>query len=155
MADRIAIGCDHGGFRLKERIKKYLSDKGICARDFGSNTDVPCDYPAIGSKVAEAVSKGEFKRAILICKTGIGMAIIANKSCNVRAAVCNTVRQAKTSRMHNDTNILVLAATYINFEEAKNIINIWLKTEALGGRHKRRVDQIKELEKKYLKGNLK
>ena len=148
MVKRIAIGCDHGGFKLKGFLKKYLSKAGYVVTDFGAYSGKPSDYPLIGHKVARAVSKGKFKKGILICKTGIGMAIIANKSRGVRSGVCNTPAQARTSRLHNDTNVLAFAAKYINPTKAKNIVNIWLKTEALGGRHKRRVGQIKKLERK-------
>ena len=148
MDKRIAIGSDHGGFRLKEFLKKYLSGKGYSVKDFGTGTDAPCDYPLIGYEVAKSVSQGKFKRGILVCKTGIGMAIIANKLPGVRSGVANTISQAKTSRQHNDTNVLSLAAKYTTFATAKKIVNVWLKTESLTGRHGRRVDQIKKLEKK-------
>ncbi|UCD55323.1 MAG: ribose 5-phosphate isomerase B [Candidatus Omnitrophota bacterium] len=148
MVKRIAIGSDHGGFKLKAFLKKYLSQKGYIVTDFGTYKGESCDYPPIGYKVAKKVSNGEFKRGILICKTGIGMAIIANKLRNVRSGVCNTVTQARTSRLHNDTNVLSLAAKYTNPAKARRIVNVWLTTEALGGRHKKRVNQIKKLEKK-------
>ena len=148
MAKRIAIGGDHGGFALKEHLKKYLAKKGYTVKDFGTYSGEPCDYPVVGYKVARAVSKGIFKKGIVICKTGIGMAIIANKLRNVRSGVCNTVRQAKTSRLHNDTNVLSLAAKYINSSKAKRIVDTWLNTKASAGRHRRRVNQIKRLEKK-------
>jgi len=119
MVKRIAIGSDHGGFRLKELLKKYLSGKGYSVKDFGTDTSDPCDYPLIGYKVARGVSQGKFTKGILVCKTGIGMAIIANKLAGVRSGVANTLRQAKTSRQHNDTNVLSLAAKYITFEAAK------------------------------------
>ena len=144
----IAIGCDHGGFKLKEFLKKYLSEKDYEIRDFGTKSEKPCDYPVIGYNVGKTVSSGKFKRGILICKTGIGMAIIANKLPNVRSGVCNTTRQAKTSRLHNDTNILSLAAKYISRDKARKIVEVWLKTEALGGRHAKRVRQIGKLERK-------
>ncbi len=148
MAERIAIGADHGGFRLKELLKKSLSRRGYIVEDCGTYTEKPCDYPLIGYRVAKAVSKGEVKRGILICKTGIGMAIVANKLPRVRSGVCNSITQAKTSRLHNDTNVLSLAARYINAEKAKKIVNVWLATKAEGGRHKRRVNQIRRLERK-------
>ena len=148
MGKRIAVGCDHGGFGLKERLVDYLSKKGYSVKDFGTYTKDPCDYPLVGFKVAEAVSCGAFKRAILICKSGIGMAIVANKLPGVRSAVCNTVAQAESSRQHNDTNVLSLAAEYIDLAGAKKITDVWLNTGSLGGRHKRRVKQIKRLEKK-------
>ncbi|MBN1353385.1 MAG: ribose 5-phosphate isomerase B [Candidatus Omnitrophica bacterium] len=148
MAAKIAIGCDHGGFKLKEFLKRHLAEKGHAVEDMGTHSEAGCDYPLIGYEVAKRVSRGKADRAILICKTGIGMAIIANKLRNVRSGVCNTVRQAKTSRLHNDTNVLSLAAKYINFKQAKRIVDTWLATEALGGRHGRRVKQIKALENK-------
>jgi len=148
MDKRIAIGCDHGGFQLKERLKAHLMKKAYIVKDFVTRAKNSYDYPLVGYDVAKAVSEGKFKKAILICKTGIGMAIIANKLHNVRSAVCNTVTQAKTSRLHNDTNVLGLAAKYIDFSKAKRIVDTWLRTEALGGRHRRRVNQIKRLEKK-------
>ena len=148
MDERIALGCDHGGYKLKEFLKNYLSKKGYAVKDFGIHTEKPSDYPLVGYEVARAVSKGVFKRGILICKTGIGMAIIANKLLGVRSGVCNTEAQAKTSREHNDTNVLSLAAKYINSNKARKIVNVWLNTKATGGRHKRRVNQIKKLEKR-------
>lgn len=148
MARRIVIGCDHGGYRLKEVLKKFLSKKKYKIKDFGAYSDEPCDYPIIGHKVAKSVSSGKFKNGILICKTGIGMAVIANKLRNVRSAVCGNVDQAETSRVHNDTNVLSLAAKYTNASMAKKIVNVWLKTKAAAGRHRRRVNQIKKLEKK-------
>jgi RpiB/LacA/LacB family sugar-phosphate isomerase len=148
MEKRLAIGSDHGGFRLKARLKDYLTKRGYTVKDLGSYKKAPCDYPPVGYEVARAISRNKFKRGILLCKSGIGMAIVANKLDGVRSAVCNTVRDAKTSRRHNDTNVLSLAANYVDFGLAKKIVNTWLKTKALGGRHRRRVNQIKKLEKK-------
>ncbi|MBL7157182.1 MAG: ribose 5-phosphate isomerase B [Candidatus Omnitrophica bacterium] len=148
MAKRIAIGSDHGGFKLKELLKVYLLKKGYAVKDFGAYTSTPSDYPLIGYKVAKSVSSGKIKKGIAICKTGIGMAIIANKLPGVRSAVCNNTAQAKTSRLHNDTNVLSLAAKFVNSNKAKKIVNIWLTTKAEGHRHKRRVNQINQLEKK-------
>jgi len=148
MPEKIAIGCDHGGFRLKEFLKTRLGEKGYRVDDFGTGSDKPCDYPLIGYAVARAVSRGMCKKGILICKTGIGMAVIANKLRGVRSGVCNNLKQAKTSRLHNDTNVLSLAAKYVSRDKAKRIVNIWLKTPALKGRHARRVRQINKLERK-------
>ena len=148
MAKRIIIGSDHGGFKLKESLKVYLSKKGYAVKDLGSYTSAPCDYPPIGYKVAKSVSTGKFKKGILICKTGIGMAIMANKLSGVRSAVCNNTAQAKTSRQHNDTNLISLAAKFVTPSKAKKIVNTWLTTKAEGSRHKRRVNQINRLEKK-------
>ncbi|MFH1380559.1 MAG: RpiB/LacA/LacB family sugar-phosphate isomerase, partial [Candidatus Omnitrophota bacterium] len=140
-------GADHGGYKLKEALKKYLSKNGYLVEDFGAMNDEPSDYPVVAQRVAKAVSTGKFKKAILICKSGIGMAIVANKLRNVRSAVCNTTKQAKSSREHNDTNVLSLASEYINYDKAKKITKLWLTTKALGSRHKRRVNQIKKMEK--------
>jgi len=148
MDKRIAVASDHGGFKLKEKLKVCLAQKGYAVKDFGAYTEDSSDYPLIGYKLAKKVSDGTFKRGILICKTGIGMAIIANKLENVRSGVCNTVNQAKTSRLHNDTNVLSLAAKYVTSKKAEKIVNIWLSTEALASRHGRRVNQIKRLERK-------
>ena len=148
MDKRIAIGCDHGGFKLKEALKSYLLKKGYDIKDFGTYSENSSDYPVVGYKLAENVSKGKIKRGILICKSGIGMAIMANKLPKVRSAVCDNVRQAKTSRLHNDTNVLSVGSEYVNISKAKKIVNTWLNTPALGGRHRRRVNQIKRFEKK-------
>jgi len=146
MPEKIAIGCDHGGFGLKEFLKNYLTGKGYRIEDFGTHSPAPCDYPVIGHRLAGAVSRGKFEKGILICKTGIGMAVIANKLKGVRSGVCNNLKQAKTSRLHNDTNVLSLAAKYVTRNNAKKIVSAWLKTRALKGRHGRRVRQIKKLE---------
>jgi len=148
MARKIAIACDHGGFKLKEKLKEYLSKKGYRVKDFGAYSPSPCDYPIFGYMLAKSVSNGKFDKGILICKSGIGMAIIANKLKNVRSGVCNNIKQAKSSRLHNDTNVLSLAAEYITLEKARKIVSTWLTTKTLAGRHKRRVNQIKKLEKK-------
>ena len=148
MAKRIAIGSDHGGFGLKKVLKDHLAKKGYAVKDFGTYSKEPCDYPLVGYEVAGGVSKGTFKKGILICKTGIGMAIIANKLGNVRSGVCNTVVQAKTSRQHNDTNVLALAAKFVDSRKAKRIVDTWLGTKSLAGRHGKRVREIGKLEKK-------
>ncbi|MBL7157999.1 MAG: ribose 5-phosphate isomerase B [Candidatus Omnitrophica bacterium] len=144
--NKIAIGCDHGGFGLKEFLKNYLTEKGYKVEDFGTYSAVSCDYPLIGHSLARAVSRGKFRKGILICKTGIGMAIIANKLKGVRSGVCNNLKQASSSRLHNDTNVLSLAAKYVTQNNAKKIVSVWLKTRALKGRHGKRVGQIKKLE---------
>ena len=148
MAEKIAIGSDHGGFGLKGKLKAYLEKKGYRLTDFGTGSEEPCDYPLIGYRLSKEVSKGRFRKGILICKSGIGMAIIANKLPGVRSGVCNTTRQARTSRLHNDTNVLSLAAEYVSASNAKKIAHTWLTTKTLGGRHARRVREIRRLEKK-------
>lgn len=136
---RIAIGSDHGGYKLKIEIKKYLDKKGYIYKDFGCDSEESCDYPDYGFPVAKGVADKEYDRGILICKSGIGMSIVANKVKGVRAALCHTPDIAKKSREHNDANVLVLSSETMDFEK---IIDIWLKTEFTGGRHKRRIDKI-------------
>ena len=145
---KIAIGADHGGFELKESLVRFLKKKGHSVKDFGTFSNESCDYPPVGYEVAEAVGKKRFSHGILICKTGIGMSIVANKAKGVRAALCERVKIARSSREHNDANVLVLAANIVSFDKAKRIVDIWLKTPALGGRHKRRVNQIERIRNK-------
>ncbi len=144
----IAIGADHGGYELKDKIVKYLGDEGYEVKDLGTHSKESCDYPMIGFEVARLVGEGKAARGILICKTGIGMAIIANKVQGVRAAACYDKLMAKSSREHNDCNVCVLAAEYTDFKTAKGMLDIWLRTDPLTERHERRVRQIKDIEKK-------
>ncbi len=146
----IAIGSDHGGWEIKERIKKYLEKEGFEFRDFGTGNSSSCDYPDFGLPVAEAVARGEKTRGILICTTGIGMSITANKVPGVRAAPCNNVETARLSREHNDANVLVLAAKTVGKEKLEDIIQIWLNTGFTGDeRHVRRLKKVKQIEEKY------
>ncbi|MBU3911298.1 MAG: ribose 5-phosphate isomerase B [Candidatus Omnitrophica bacterium] len=144
---RIAIGADHGGFELKEAIVKFLKKKGHAVKDFGAFSNQSCDYPIIGYKVAKVVAKKGFPRGIVICKTGIGMSMAANKVKGIRAALCSSVDIARSSRLHNDANVLVFAANIVNASKAKKIAAVWLSTPSLGGRHRRRVNQIKKIDK--------
>jgi len=143
----IALAADHGGFILKEEIKKYLGENNHKVKDFGTNSVESCDYPQYGAKAAENVGNGGSDFGILICKTGFGMAIVANKVKGVRSAVCGTEEEAISSRRHNDCNVLSLAAKRVKLKEAKDIIDAFLKTDAEGGRHQRRVMQIKDMER--------
>lgn len=151
MDKRIALGADHGGFVLKEKIIARLNSRGYSVHDVGTKNSEPCDYPRYGFEAARMVSSGKTGRAILVCRSGIGMAIIGNKLPGVRAGVCNTVADAVSARQHNDTNILVLAADRVAGRTAMKIMEVWLATPALKGRHARRVRQIKDLEKKAFK----
>ena len=151
MAKKLVIGADHGGFGLKEKIKDALRRTKYKINDVGTFSAEACDYPGYGFTAANEVSKGKATRAIVICKTGIGMAVVANKFPNVRAGVCSSVKEAVSARQHNDTNVLVLAATKVSGKKAVEIVKAWLKTEALKGRHARRVRQIKQFEKKVFK----
>jgi ribose 5-phosphate isomerase B len=143
----IAVGSDHGGFKLKDKITKFLRNKRYKIKDFGTYSQESCDYPLIAYNVAKSVAQRKYSRGILICKSGIGNCIVANKVKGIRAALCYNVKAAKLSRMHNDSNILVLGALFTNFTKAKEIMNIWLKTDFEGGRHLRRIKQIERIEK--------
>lgn len=143
---KVAIGSDHGGLRLKEEIKVLLDELKVDSHDFGTYTSASVDYPDISRQVAEAVARGEYERGIIVCGTGIGVSIAANKIKGIRAALCNDVFSAQMSREHNDANILTLGERVIGCGLAKMIVGVWLKTEFAGGRHTCRVDKIKELE---------
>lgn len=148
---RVALGSDHGGFRLKEKIKTYLAARGIPHTDFGTFSEEVVDYPDFALKVAEAVAAGEYTRGILVCGTGIGVCIVANKVPGVRAALCHDSFSARASRAHNDANILTLGERVIGPGLAEEIVKVWLETEFAGGRHARRVSKIAAVETKYKK----
>src|SRR5574340_1397803 len=143
---KIIIGADHAGFELKEAIKPYLTGMGWEVSDVGTYDDAPVDYPDFGCPVAMKVSSGEFDKGILVCGSGVGMSIIANKFPGVRAVLCLDEEMACLSRMHNDTNILALAGRRTDSESAFNIIKRWLETDFEGGRHQTRIDKISKLE---------
>lgn len=146
---KIAIGADHGGFELKAHLIDFLKSMGHSVTDFGARDNSPSDYPEFGYKVAYAVSKEGFDRGVLICKTGIGISIAANKLTNVRAGVCQDIETARLSREHNDLNILVMGANFVSLKDAREILDVWLKTDfSREERHRRRVRQITEIEKK-------
>lgn len=140
---KIAIGADHGGFDYKEEIIKLLKNKGYEIKDFGTYTNESCDYPVIAKEVAEEVSKGNYDRGILICGTGIGMSIVANKVKGIRAALCSDTFSAKATREHNNSNILCLGARVIGNKLAEDIVKIWLDTPFSNEeRHIRRIGMI-------------
>lgn len=145
---RIAIGADHGGYALKKDIKDFLKNNRHEIEDFGTFSAERCDYPPIGYKVAAQVALGEFERGILICKSGLGMTIVANKVPGVRAALLTSLESARSSRQHNDANIAVFSGSSMTKNKAMKILKAWLTTEFTGGRHARRVRQIKMIEKK-------
>ncbi len=148
----IAIGSDHGGYKLKEELKRYLEEKDIECKDFGCQADENVDYPDIAEKVAEAVQKNECKNGILVCRSGVGMDIVANKFKGIRCANCDTEEKAEMARKHNNANILALGADYISENEAVCILRRWLASEfEAGGRHEDRVEIIKEIEAKNMK----
>lgn len=147
----IAIGSDHGGYKLKEEIKKYLDEKDIKYKDFGTYSEERVDYPDIAKEVSKAVQSQKCDRGILICRSGYGMAMVANKFKGIRSAPCFCEEAAKFSRMHNDTNVLALGADYITTGEAIAIVRMWIATEFEGGRHKERLDMVAEIEKENMK----
>lgn len=147
---RIAIGADHGGYELKELIKKMIVDElGFDLVDFGPETPDSVDYPDFAIPVAEKVAAGEYDRGILICGTGIGMSIAANKVKGIRAALVHDLYSAKATREHNDSNILTMGGRIVGPEIAREIARIWLTTPFTGGRHTRRLDKIKAVEERY------
>mgnify|MGYP001338205501 FL=1 len=144
---KIAIGSDHRGFVLKEEIKEYLEKLNYEYKDFGTYSEESFDYPDSASEVAKRVSQDQFQRGILICASGCGMNIVANKYTNIRAVVANDVNVAIMSRSHNNSNVITLGAKYITSDVAKNIIELWLTTDFESGRHEARLDKIKQIEK--------
>lgn len=141
---KIAIGADHGGFKLKEKIVQYLKEKNIEFEDFGTFSEDSCDYPDYGKKVAKEVSEGKFNRGILVCGSGIGMSIVANKFKGVIAALCWNKATATSARTHNNSNVLCLGERQLDDKLALEIVYIWLNKEFEGGRHKVRVDKIED-----------
>jgi ribose 5-phosphate isomerase B len=148
---QIGLACDHGGFELKEELKAFLRSIHVEPIDMGTFTEDSVDYPDFGILVAEKVSNGELERGILICGTGIGMSIIANKFPRVRAALVNDLYSSRCSREHNDSNILVMGGRILGRDLAKEIVKVWLETPFAGERHKRRLEKIETLEKKNFK----
>lgn len=148
---KIAIACDHGGLNLKNEIKKYLVTNGYEVVDFGCDSYDSCDYPDHALPAAEAVASGKCERGILVCSTGIGVSIVANKVPGVRCAHCHDSYCAEFTRLHNDSNVLALGEKVVGVGYALKIVEIFLKTEFEGGRHRRRVDKITAIEKKYCK----
>ncbi|MEW6088002.1 MAG: ribose 5-phosphate isomerase B [bacterium] len=143
---RVAIGADHGGYELKEEIKKYLEIEGYEVVDFGTGSPESVDYPYLALKTAKSVANGENDSGIFICGSGIGACIVANKVRGIRAALCYNTEIARLSREHNNANFLCLGGRFLDKQEAFLIVNVWLKTPFSGGRHERRVNQIKEIE---------
>lgn len=140
--NKIAIGADHGGFNLKNKILKFLQEEGYEVKDFGTFSAESVDYPVIAKNVCKEIQEGTFKRGILICGTGLGMSIAANKRKGIRAICCSDTTSAKYSRLHNDANILCFGERIVGEELAKDIAKIWLKTDFEQGRHKKRVEMF-------------
>lgn len=139
---KIVIGSDHGGYEYKEAIIKHLREQDIECIDIGTYSKASCDYPLIAQEAANKVANNEVDRGILICGTGIGMSIAANKIKGIRASLCGDTFSARATRAHNNSNILCLGERVIGIELAMDIVDIWLKTDFEGGRHQRRIDMI-------------
>lgn len=137
---KIAIGADHGGFELKEKIVEYLKSHNIEYKDFGTYSNESCDYPKFAKEVALEVAKGNFNKGILVCGSGIGVSIVANKVKGIRAALCWNISTAESARTHNDSNVLCLGERQTDMNLAIEIVDKWLNSKFEGGRHKRRVD---------------
>lgn len=147
---KIAIGCDHRGIDLKESIKKILSEQKIEVQDFGTNTKDSCDYPDFGFKVASAVANQEVDWGVLICNSGLGMSMVANKVPGIRAALCINDKLAEYARAHNDANVIVLGVEFVTPEMAKSILDKWINTKFEGDRHIKRLLKIKDWEEKLI-----
>jgi len=149
---KIALGSDHGGYKLKENLKEYLKELNVEYSDFGCDSEQPVDYPDIGFKVSNEIKDGNFDKGILICGTGIGISIVANKVKGIRAALCHNEFSARYSREHNDANILILGGRVIGSGLAKEIVKVWLNTDfSQGERHANRLNKIKQEEDKVFK----
>ena len=143
----IALASDHAGFAYKEKLKRLLDELNLQWRDFGTETQESTDYPDWGHQAAAAVTSGDCDRGILICGTGIGMSIVANKHAGVRAAVCTSATEARLARQHNDANVLTVGERVVGWESVVDIVRTFLSTPFEGGRHQRRVDKIHSLTK--------
>ncbi|MBR2524905.1 ribose 5-phosphate isomerase B [bacterium] len=141
---KIAIGSDHGGFNLKGKIIKYLEEKGYEVKDYGTYSTDSCDYPVYAKAVAKSVANGENEKGIIVCGSGIGVSIAANKVKGVRAALCHESHSAMLSRLHNNANVLCLGERITGESLALDIVDVWLKSEYEGGRHQRRIDMLDE-----------
>lgn len=147
---KVALGCDHRGLRLKEEIMDFLVTAGYGYEDFGCYDPTPVDYPDITVRVCGEVLSGRFQRGVLVCSTGIGMSIAANKIKGIRAALCCDIFSATRARQHNDANVLVLGGEVIGVGVAREIVNVFLTTEFEGGRHLRRLEKVRCLEATFL-----
>lgn len=142
---KIIIGSDHGGYALKEYVKMFLLKQGFVVEDVGTHSEDSCDYPDYAHKVSEAIVQGNYDKGILICKSGIGMSIAANKTEGIRAALCYNHEASVLSRAHNNANVLVMGSRFVNKQEAEKIVEGFLMTEFEGGRHACRVDKIERV----------
>lgn len=141
---KIAVGSDHGGFNLKNKIIKFLEEKGYEVKDYGTYSTDSCDYPVYAKAVAKSVASGENEKGIIVCGSGIGVSIAANKVKGVRAALCHESHSAMLSRLHNNANVLCLGERITGESLALDIVDVWLKSEYEGGRHQKRIDMLDE-----------
>lgn len=147
----IAIGSDHGGYKLKEEIKRYLAEKGIEYVDLGTYTEERTDYPIYAEKVAKAIVSGECEKGIIVCRSGAGVAMVANKFKGIRAASIHNETESKFAKSDDDINVITLGGDYITVNDAICIIRNWIATEFKGGRYQERLDMIEEIEKENMK----
>jgi RpiB/LacA/LacB family sugar-phosphate isomerase len=143
----ILIASDHAGFVLKEKIKAYMKENGFAVKDLGAYSKERCDYPGFAASLAKEISKRHNDRGVLVCKSGIGNSIVANRFPGVRAALAYNIKAARLSREHNDSNVLVMGSAFVKPVLAKRMFKIWMNTEFQGGRHTKRLNSIKKIEK--------
>lgn len=148
---KIAVACDHGGLQLKRALVRYLTSKGHEVIDFGTDTEESCDYPDYALPAAEAVAAGRCERGILVCGTGIGVSLVANKVPGIRCAHCHDTYSAKYTRLHNDANMLAFGQRVIGEGLMEEIVDVFLSTDFEGGRHQRRLDKLAAIEEKYFR----
>lgn len=152
--DKLVIASDHAGFELKQSILEFLNSEGIRTDDLGPQNSDSVDYPDYGLKIAQAVSRKQYKRGIIICGTGTGMSIVVNRFPGIRGTLCGDIYTAKLCREHNDSNILILGGRVVGTGLANEIVKTWLHTSFEGGRHQKRLDKIVEIEKMIQKGEV-
>ncbi|MGM9662267.1 MAG: ribose 5-phosphate isomerase B [Oscillospiraceae bacterium] len=143
---KISMGCDHGGYAMKEALKAYLTEQGHEVQDCGCYSTESCDYPVFGEAAARAVASGECEMGVVVCTTGIGISMAANKVRGVRCAHCGDVLSAEMTRRHNDANVLAIGAGMVGMNVARRMVDVFLSTPFEGGRHQRRVDRLMEIE---------
>jgi ribose 5-phosphate isomerase B len=153
MSLKIAVASDHAGFQVKEQVKESLAQRGILVVDFGTNSSESVDYPDYGRRAVESVMNGKASSAVLVCGSGVGMSIVANRYPGIRAALAPEPRTAEMSRKHNDANVLVLPGWKLTESDVKAILDAWLGAEFEGGRHQRRLDKITQIERDQAKGS--
>jgi len=149
---RLALASDHGGFELKEAVRGWLQEWGYQVVDLGTHSPESVDYPDYIALAAAAVSRGETDRAVVLCGTGIGASIVANKFPGVRATLCHDIYTARMSRLHNDSNVLAMGGRILGADLAREMLKVWLETPFEGGRHERRLRKVAEIERKILEG---